>query len=145
MIHRTPRGGQGRVITLIARFLEPTWANQGPTRPRWARYWPHEPCYLGNAACAIPQLLLVWYNQPCMVLASFCQNIPFLTLEGLISLSKFIKMRWLAKLVHLYSSCIFFITWLKRWPFSGAVARIFKCALVQVTVWLEICHRYLCA
>ena len=35
------------VITLIARFMGPTWGPLGPTGPRWAPCWPHEPCYLG--------------------------------------------------------------------------------------------------
>ena len=26
----------------------PTWAHLGPTGPRWAPCWPHEPCYLGS-------------------------------------------------------------------------------------------------
>ena len=36
--------------TLIARFMGPTWAHLGPTGPRWAPCWPHEPCYLGMKA-----------------------------------------------------------------------------------------------
>ena len=31
----------------IARFMGPTWGHLGPTGPRWAPCWPHEPCYLG--------------------------------------------------------------------------------------------------
>ena len=27
--------------------MGPTWAHLGPTGPRWASCWPHEPCYLG--------------------------------------------------------------------------------------------------
>ena len=40
--------------TLIARFMGPTWdlhgTHLGPTGPRWAPCWPHEPCYQGKAA-----------------------------------------------------------------------------------------------
>ena len=32
-------------LALLARFMGPTW---GPTGPRWAPCWPHEPCYLGG-------------------------------------------------------------------------------------------------
>ena len=32
-------------ISLIARFIG---AHLGPTEPRWAPCWPHEPCYLGS-------------------------------------------------------------------------------------------------
>ena len=35
-------------ISLIARFMGQYGAHLGPTGPRWARCWPHEPCYLGN-------------------------------------------------------------------------------------------------
>ena len=35
------------VITLITRFIGPTWGHLGPTGPRWAPCWPHELCYLG--------------------------------------------------------------------------------------------------
>ena len=35
---------------LIARFMGPTWAQLGPTGPRWAPSWPHELCYLGISA-----------------------------------------------------------------------------------------------
>ena len=31
----------------IARFMGPTWAHLGPVGPRWAPYWPHEPCCQG--------------------------------------------------------------------------------------------------
>ena len=34
--------------TLIERFMEPTWGHLGPTGPRWAWCWPHDPCYLGT-------------------------------------------------------------------------------------------------
>ena len=34
-------------LSLIARFMGPTWAHLGPTGPRWAPCWPHELCYLG--------------------------------------------------------------------------------------------------
>ena len=30
--------------------MGPTWGPPGSCRPRWAPYWPHEPCYQGNAA-----------------------------------------------------------------------------------------------
>ena len=33
--------------TLIARFMGQHGAQLGPTGPRWAPCWPHEPCYLG--------------------------------------------------------------------------------------------------
>ena len=33
---------------LIAKYVGPTWAHLGPTGPRWAPCWPHEPCYLGS-------------------------------------------------------------------------------------------------
>ena len=33
------------LVTLIARFMGPT--HLGPTGPRRAPCWPHEPCYLG--------------------------------------------------------------------------------------------------
>ena len=36
----------------ITRFMGPTWAQLGPTGPRWAPCWPHETCYLG----------LLWIN-----------------------------------------------------------------------------------
>ena len=32
---------------LIARFWGQHGAHLGPTGPRWAPCWPHEPCYLG--------------------------------------------------------------------------------------------------
>ena len=32
--------------TLIARFMGQHGAHLGPTGPRWAPCWPHEPCYL---------------------------------------------------------------------------------------------------
>ena len=35
-------------ITLITRFMGPTWAHLGPIGPRWAPCWPHELCYLGR-------------------------------------------------------------------------------------------------
>ena len=34
-------------LSLIARFMGQHGAHLGPTRPRWAPCWPHEPCYLG--------------------------------------------------------------------------------------------------
>ena len=30
----------------MARFMTPIWDPSGPTGPRWAPCWPHEPCYL---------------------------------------------------------------------------------------------------
>ena len=36
------------ITTQIAKFMEPTWAHLGPVGPRWAPYWPHEPCYYMN-------------------------------------------------------------------------------------------------
>ena len=35
-------------VSLIARFMGLTWGHLGPTGPRWAPCWPHEPCYLGS-------------------------------------------------------------------------------------------------
>ena len=40
-------------IPRIARFMGPTWAHLGPTGPRWAPCWPHEPCYLGYVTNAL--------------------------------------------------------------------------------------------
>ena len=34
------------LLTLIARFMGPTWVHLGSTGPRWAPCWLHEPCYL---------------------------------------------------------------------------------------------------
>ena len=44
-----PRGlvGSGLVESLIARFMGQHGAHLGPTGPRQAPCWPHEPCYLG--------------------------------------------------------------------------------------------------
>ena len=54
-----------RMITLTARFMDTTWANLGPTGPRWAPCWPHELCYL----CMLPQG--VWsmngFSLPCRI------------------------------------------------------------------------------
>ena len=36
------------ISTLIAKFMGPTWGPSGPTGPKWAPCWPHEPCYLGS-------------------------------------------------------------------------------------------------
>ena len=36
------------IITLIARFMGPTWAHPGPIGPTWASCWLHGPCYLGS-------------------------------------------------------------------------------------------------
>ena len=36
------------ILTLIAKFMGPTWAHLGPVGPRWVPCWPHEPCYQGN-------------------------------------------------------------------------------------------------
>ena len=35
------------ILSLIAGFMWLTWGHLGPTGPRWAPCWPHEPCYLG--------------------------------------------------------------------------------------------------
>ena len=35
--------------TQIARFMGPTWAHLDPVSPRWAPFWPNEPCYQGIA------------------------------------------------------------------------------------------------
>ena len=39
-----------QLIALIVRFMGPSW---GQTGPRWAPFWPHEPCYLGCLATTI--------------------------------------------------------------------------------------------
>ena len=46
-------------ITLIARFMGPTWAHLGSTGPRWAPCWPHEFCYLGRQSVWCPFLRLL--------------------------------------------------------------------------------------
>ena len=54
------------VVSLITRFMGPTWAHLGPVGPRWAPCRPHEPCYLG------------WYDRAlnrniiCMFLGMCC-------------------------------------------------------------------------
>ena len=35
-------------MTMTARCMGQHGANLGPTGPRWAPCWPHEPCYLGE-------------------------------------------------------------------------------------------------
>ena len=40
-------GGCCNVGSLTARFMGPTWAQLGPTGPRWTPCWPHKPCYIG--------------------------------------------------------------------------------------------------
>ena len=35
-------------ITLIARFMGPTWGSSGAGRTQVAPCWPHELCYLGS-------------------------------------------------------------------------------------------------
>ena len=48
-----------RVLTLIARFVEPTWGQHGAhleqTGPRWAQCWPHELFYLGMLLTSLKQ------------------------------------------------------------------------------------------
>ena len=45
--------------SLIARFMGPTWVHLGPTGPRWAPCWPHEPCYLGCCCHPCPSGYLI--------------------------------------------------------------------------------------
>ena len=42
--------------SLITRFMGQTWGNLGPTGPRWAPCWPHEPCYLGCQPSHVPKM-----------------------------------------------------------------------------------------
>ena len=48
-IHANSGFGEGRIdeIFLIASSWGQHGAYLGPTGPRWAPCWPHEPCYLG--------------------------------------------------------------------------------------------------
>ena len=74
-------------ITLIARFL---WgqhgAQLGPTGPRWAPCWPHEPCSLG---VSLSKLLFTCYFaciQPFVnCIKIFCNN-PQMTWINLVSI-----------------------------------------------------------
>ena len=47
------------IVTLIARFMGPTWGHLGPTVPRWAPCWLHEPCYLA-CTLATTREFVVW-------------------------------------------------------------------------------------
>ena len=46
----------GGWLSLIAKFIGPTWDPSGPTGPRWAPCWPHELCYL--RCCQVCESLL---------------------------------------------------------------------------------------
>ena len=39
--------GGSTIVTLISRFMEPTWGTSGADRTQMGPCWPHEPCYLG--------------------------------------------------------------------------------------------------
>ena len=59
--------GRGEEYTLVTRSMWQTWAHLGPTGPRWAPCWPHEPCYLVrscNILCSSSVVL------------SLCEGIP---------------------------------------------------------------------
>ena len=59
IFYSLPWGHRCNPYTLIARFMGPTWAHLGPTGPRWAPCWPHEPCYLGSSSWKITPSWLV--------------------------------------------------------------------------------------
>ena len=61
------------VTTLIARFMRPTWAHLGPTGPRWAPCWPHEPCYLENQCDSAISL----YIRLSFHFSNLCVQVPF--------------------------------------------------------------------
>ena len=45
------------MASLMAKFMGPSWAYLGPTGPRWAPCWPHEPCSLG---CFLAKHPFIW-------------------------------------------------------------------------------------
>ena len=77
--------------SLISRFMGQHGAHLGPTGPRWAPYWPHEPCYLWHDAYRLlrgfqivkksyrpPSWLLysrrVWYARQVVFYFCLCQS-----------------------------------------------------------------------
>ena len=54
-MRRFGHGNTGDITALIARFTGQHGAHLGPTGPRWAPCWPHEPCYLGGLSRGIHQ------------------------------------------------------------------------------------------
>ena len=64
------------VTNLISQYTAPDskvhWANIGATQvlsvPRWAPYWSHEPCYLGNVSIALYSARFVDFFVICFVM-----------------------------------------------------------------------------
>ena len=57
-------------LAQIAKFMGSTWGpHLGPVGPRWAPWWPHEPCFQGDfvhvTAPQLPFFLLNWLPVPC--------------------------------------------------------------------------------
>ena len=82
--------------------MGPTWGPHGPTGPRWAPCWPHEPCYVGNCLSHKTTNLIIYPCPTCTLLWSV-SNLFYPYPSGLLYLHLIIWSPQFA--IHLLFSC----------------------------------------